>query len=326
MTEKCPACAVGVDIGGTNIVAAIVSSSGKVIIRASIPTEPKRGPEDGFRRLGDLIERVCRDGDVDKRALAGIGVGCTGPIDSVRGRVQNPYTLPTWDDAPLIDYLTDRFALPGILLNDAHVATLGEYWVGAGQHVRHMIYITVGTGIGGGLMINGHLHRGVGLLSGEVGHQVIDLNGPQCYCGARGCLEMLAAAPAITRAAVAQAAPDGLIMKLAHGNREQINPRVVYDAAKQGDTTALEILRQTGFYLGVGVGNLLNIIAPEAVILGGGVMQGWDLIAPTIIEVINSRKAMIPYDQVKILPAKLGLNAGVIGAARGIFDHLAGQL
>ncbi|GAB4573416.1 MAG: ROK family protein [Anaerolineae bacterium] len=318
--------AVGVDIGGTNMVAAVVSDRGEVRSRASISTEPERGPDDGFRRLGDLIEQVCQGAQVSPGALAGIGVGCTGPVDSVHGRVQNPYTLPTWDDAPLMDYLSERFGLPGILLNDAHVATLGEHWVGAGRHVRHMVYITVGTGVGGGLIIDGRLHRGVGLMAAEVGHQVIDLDGPECYCGARGCLEMLAAAPAIRRMAAEQAASDGMMLRLAGGDRARLTPRVVYEAATQGDPEARQILARVGFYLGIGVANLLNVLAPEAVILGGGVMQGWDLIAPDIMAVINARAAMIPYEQVQILPARLGLNAGVIGAVKGLYDHLAGRL
>jgi glucokinase len=319
--------AVGVDIGGTNMVAAVVATDdGSVLSRDSIPTEPARGPDDGFRRLGDMIDRICAEAGVTPRELAGIGVGCTSPIDSVRGTVNNPYTLPTWEDAPLIDYLASRFELPGVLLNDAAVAALGEYWAGAGRGTRNMIYITVGTGIGGGIIIDGHLHRGVGLLAAEVGHQVIDINGPECYCGARGCLEMLAAAPAITTTAAEKAIEGGLILKLAGGQRSDVSPRIVYDAAKQGDPVALDILRQTGIYLGVGIANLLNVIAPDAVILGGGVMQGWDLITPSMFEVINSRSTMIPYDGSCVLRAELGMNAGVTGAAKGILDHLAGKL
>lgn len=327
MTEHHSQYAVGVDIGGTNMVAAVVAvADGQVYSRATIPTEPKRGPEDGFRRLGNLIEAVCAEANVDVRHLMGIGVGCTSPIDSVRGTVNNPYTLPTWEDAPLLPYLTERFQLPNVLLNDAAVAALGEHWVGAGRGTRHMIYITVGTGVGGGIIIDNRLHRGVGLLAGEVGHQVIDVHGPLCYCGAHGCLETLIAAPAIVRIALDRAPAESLILKLADGDKEKISAKLVYEAAIQGDATARAILTETGVYLGIGISNLLNILAPEAVVLGGGVMQGWDLIAPTMLETINSRKAMIPYDQIRILPAELGLNAGVVGAVRGLVSQLGGRL
>lgn len=319
--------AAGVDIGGTNMVAALVNTqTAEVVTRDSIPTEPRRGPQDGFQRLGDLIARLCAAVGVLPGALTGIGVGCTSPIDSERGLVNNPYTLPTWENAPLLPTLMARFGLPGVLLNDAHVAALGEYWAGAGRGARNLIYVTVGTGVGGGIILNGRLHRGVGLLAGEIGHQVIDINGPECYCGARGCLEMLAAAPAIERFACERATEGGRMLALAGGDREAITARIVYEAAKGGDPLAADLLAQTGFYLGVGIANLLNTLAPDVVILGGGVMQGWDLIAPRLHETVAARGGMIPFEQVRIEQAALGLNAGVIGAVRGILDHLAGTL
>jgi glucokinase len=320
-------CAVGVDIGGTNTVVAIIDpDNAAVLVRESIPTAPRRGPEDGFRRMGDLIERLCQAVNVLPADLVGIGVGCTGPVDSEHGTVNNPFTLPTWENAPLIAALTDRFGRPSILLNDAHVAALGEYWVGAGRGTRNLIYVTVGTGIGGGLILNGRLHRGVGQQSGEIGHQVIDINGPACYCGARGCLEMLAAAPAIERAARARVSPESAMLTLAGGDQSRITARIVYQAAQAGDPIATDLLAETGFYLGVGISNLLNTLAPEFVILGGGVMQGWDMISPRLHETVSARGGMIPFDQVRIVRAALDLNAGVIGAVRGILDHLAGTL
>jgi glucokinase len=318
---------VGVDIGGTNMVAAVVNShNAEVVSRGAIRTEAQRGPQDGFNRLGNLIDAVVHEAGLAIDRVGGIGVGCTGPLDSISGRVHNPYTLPTWDDAPLVDHLAARFKLPVVLLNDAHVAALGEHWAGSGRGTQHMIYITVGTGIGSGIILGGRLYRGVGLMAGEVGHQVIDINGPACYCGARGCLEMLAAGPAIARFAAERATPDGLLLRLVGDDRSRITAQTVYEAATEGDPTALEILRQTGFYLGVGVANLLNTLAPEIVILGGGVMQGWPLIAPTMLETIGQREAVVPFSQTRIVPASLKLNAGVIGAARGLLDSVEGRL
>lgn len=317
---------VGVDIGGTNMVAAVLAAAdARVVSRESVPTLPSRGPADGFARLGDLIARVVASAGLALDDIGGIGVGCTGPLDSVRGLVNNPYTLPTWVNAPLVDTLTQRFQRPVVLLNDAHVAALGEVWNGAGRGYRHVIYITVGTGIGAGIIVNGRLHRGVGLMAGEVGHQAIDLNGPECYCGGRGCLEMLAAAPAISRRAAARAEPGGLMLRLAGGDPAAITPRLVYEAALQGDAAACDLMHETGVYLGIGIINLLNTLAPEMVILGGGVMQGWSLLYPAIHETIDSRQRMVPYDDTQIVPAALSLNAGVTGAARAILDHLADQ-
>jgi len=308
------------------VAAVLDTQSATVHSRESIRTEAARGPEDGFRRLAALIERVCAQAGVAPRELLGIGVGCTGPLDVERGRVQNPYTLPTWDDAPLMDFLHARFGLPGALLNDAQSAALGEFWNGAGRGVENLIYITVGTGIGGGIILGGKLYRGIDGLSAEVGHQVIDLDGPPCYCGARGCLEALAAAPAIKRAARERATPDGRMLALAKGDPERLSPRLVYLAARQGDEAARAILHQTGHYLGVGIANLLNVLAPDVVVLGGGVMQGWDVIAPPMLETVHARGTMIPFDKIRIVPASLKLNAGVTGAVRGLLDHLAGKL
>ncbi|MCC7208735.1 MAG: ROK family protein [Anaerolineae bacterium] len=318
---------IGVDIGGTSVVAAVVAAAdGRVLSRDTMPTEAQRGPEDGMRRIGDLIARVAAQAGLPVDHALGIGIGCTGPIDSVRGRIQNPYTLPTWDDMPVVDALVERFGRPALLLHDCAVAALGEQWVGAGQGARHLLYITVGTGIGGGIIVGGRLYRGVGLLAGEVGHQVIDLNGPACYCGARGCWEMLAAAPALSKLAAGRAEPDGLMLRLAGGDREKITPRIVSEAAAQGDAVAKALWEQEARYLGIGVANLMNVLAPEVVVMGGGIMQGWESLAPVFLETIRARGAMVPFDQIRVVPAGLGLNAGVIGAARGLAAHLRGEL
>jgi glucokinase len=315
------------DIGGTNIVAAVVASQdAHVLSRASIPTEPERGPDVGIRRVGDLIAQVIRDSGLPIDQIGGVGIGCTGPIDSVNGTVHNPYTLPTWDGMPLTSPITERFGLPALLLHDCAAAALGEHWVGAGQGARHMIYVTVGTGIGAGLILDGQLHRGVGLLAGEVGHQVIDLNGPPCYCGARGCWEMLAAAPAIAKLGAERASPGGLLLEMAAGDRSRITPKLIAEAAEAGDPDARAIINRVAFYIGVGIANLMNVLAPEVVVLGGGVMQSWPLMAQTLQATIDERSGMIPFEQIKVLPARLRLNAGVIGAARGLLNHLAGQI
>ncbi len=325
MSQKSPDYVVGVDIGGTNMSAAVVAGPpARILTRRRVPTEPRRGPEDGLRRLSDLIDQVISDADAAQ--IGGIGIGCTGPVDSIKGTVHNPYTLPTWDGLSLVAPLSARFSLPVVLLNDCDVAALGEHWAGAGRGTRHMLYITVSTGIGGGIIIDNRLHIGVGLTAGEIGHHVIDLNGPPCYCGARGCWEMLAAAPAIARFAAERAADGSLLLELAGGDREQITSETTAHAATQGDPAAKTVMEQTAFYLGVGVTNLINILAPEAVILGGGVIESWPLLAPTLLATANARGTMLPFDQVKIAPAGLGTDAGVVGAARAIWDYLHGRL
>ena len=318
-----PQFAVGVDIGGTNTVAAIVkTTTAEVIAHTSIRTEAQLGHADSFRRLDAAINRLCDEAGLSPADMVGIGVGATSPINSERGSIHNPFTLPTWDDAPVLPYFCERYGWPGVLLNDAAVAALGEYWAGAGCGATHMLYITVGTGIGGGILIHGQLHRGIGLMAGEVGHQVIDIHGPRCYCGANGCLETLAAAPAITQAAQNSAKHDSPLSKLVEGDLATITPKLVYEAALAGDTDARAILAKTGFYLGVGIANLINILGTDTIIMGGGVMQGWDLIAPTMLATVYGRGTQLPFDRCKIIPAALGLRAGVIGAVRGLLDAL----
>lgn len=313
---------VGVDIGGTNMVVALLRNNpAKLIHRMSIPTEASRGYADGFNRLSHVIESLCNDSSVQLDELTGIGVGCTGPIDAQKGHINNPYTLPTWENAPILDYLTGRFDLPSVLLNDAQAAALGEHWMGAGCGTSNMLYITVGTGVGGGIIINGHLYQGVGHSAGEIGHHVIDQNGPQCYCGARGCLETFAAAPAISRIAEERAQQSTHLSAIKAENT-LLSPKHVYDAAQSGDEIAKSILHETGQYLGIGIANCLNILAVEMVVLGGGVMQGWDLIIPAIQEVLNSRDAMVPFNAIRIQQAELRLNAGVTGAARFLVQSI----
>jgi glucokinase len=314
--------AIGLDIGGTNMVAGIVNSSGKIISRQSVPSESRRGHEDGLRRISELIDVVLASANLTAEQTAGIGIGSTGPINTAKGLIQNPYTLPGWEDLPIGDYLTNRFHLPTYLIGDCQVAALGEHWMGAGKGSRHMIYITVGTGIGSGLILNGNLYAGMRFLGGEIGHHVIDVNGPSCYCGAKGCWEMLAAAPAIARIAAENAPENGLLMQLANHAKEQITAALVSKAAVQGDAYAGEIMRQTGYYLGVGLANLMNIFAPEMVVMGGGVMGSWDMLSPIMFETIHERAGMMPFHEIKIVPAQLGLNAGITGAARAVLDYL----
>ena len=317
--------AVGLDIGGTNMVAGVIEAdSGRVVSRMSVPTDSQKGQEDGLGRIGDFIDDVVKSANVPMSSVIGIGIGSTGPVDSVTGHIYNPHTLPGWDGLPIVSYLTERFHLPANLLIDTHVAVLGEHWVGAGQGATNVIYITVGTGIGAGIILNNRLYRGTRLYSGEVGHHTIDINGPDCYCGGKGCWEMLASAPAISRYASDNAPNNSPLLQLASGNRETISALMVSQAASAGDEFAQSVMERTAFYMGTGIANLMNILAPDIIILGGGVMQSWPQLAPIILETVRKRAVMVPFDTVKIVPAALSLNAGITGAARAIIAQEIG--
>jgi glucokinase len=273
-----------------------------------------------------MIERVVAGAGFTWDAVGGIGIGCTGPVDTVLGLVQNPYTLPTWDNLPLVAILTDAFHKPVVLVNDAHAAALGEHGYGAGRGTVNMVYMTVSTGVGGGLILNGRLYRGNRLMAGEIGHQTIDQDGRPCYCGARGCLEMYAAGPAIASEAQGRVTPESRLWALADGKPETITGRMVGEAGQQGDALAITLLREAGSYIGVGIANLINIFAPEIFVLGGGVMQSHAFILPAIQERIAAQSYMVAADNIRIVLAELGLTAGVVGAACAIARSLAGTL
>jgi glucokinase len=321
MTE---AFAIGIDIGGTSIVGALIArEDARILARHVIPTHSQAGIEDGLMRLQGLVTSLLAE--TQHPRISGIGIGSSGPIDAANGLICNPFTLPGWDGIPVVPHLSQVFGVPACLLGDCQVAALGEHWNGAGRGAQKMVYVTVGTGIGGGVVVDGRLYRGVGDAN-EVGHQVIDLNGPPCYCGARGCWEMLAAGPAIARMAAEEAPQDSLLLSLAGGDRTHMTARLLTQAAAQGDPFALRLVERVGFYLGVGAANLMNILAPDALILGGGVMQGWDAFAPSMLKTIHERGKMVLLDQMRIAPASLGLNAGVTGAARAIWMQMDGIL
>ncbi len=310
---------IGVDIGGTNIVVAAVSVAGDVLARVAGPTLPRRGPEDGVRRIVGLIGEAQRLARVPAAPL-GVGIGCTGPVDRLTGRVHNPYTLPTWDDFPLTDRLAEALGVPVVMENDAHAGALGEHWRGAGRGKRHMIYVTVGTGVGGGLILNGALYTGATGTAGEIGRESVGVSGPRCYCGSRGCVELYAAAPALTKRARERAAGgDSLLLSLVGGDLDALDPKVIAAAARMGDRAACDIIQEAAAALGAGLANLAVILVPEVIVLGGGVMRSFDLFQPLIEETLA--RLEFPLGDLRVLRAELELNAGVVGAARSVLER-----
>jgi len=312
---------IGVDLGGTKISAGAVSIDGSRVAGVrSIATQPELGDEGVAERINELIEAVMvatmQEVGAARGDFIGIGIGAPGPLDRARGIVVVAPNLG-WKDFPLRDRVMARTGLPATLDNDANCATVGEWWLGAARGGRNVVGITIGTGIGGGLIFDGKLYHGSSDVAGEIGHTTIDVNGRHCKCGNYGCLEAYASGPAIaTRAREALAREDtaSLLPTMVDGQMEKITAEVVYDAAKKGDGLANEIVRDTARYLGAGIATLLNVINPDVVVVAGGVTRaGEALFAPLRAEV--RRRAFSPaVKAARIVPAELPGTAGVVGA------------
>lgn len=316
---------LGIDIGGTNLVIGAVAADGsRVVGDHSRPTGPERGPDaivDDLIAMGrhtlDILAREEPDAEV-----IGVGAGAPGPLDTRAGVVLLTPNLG-WVNMPLRARLADGLGLITALDNDANCAVLGEAWVGAARGGRHVIGMTIGTGIGGGIVLNGRLHHGASDCAGEIGHITIDLDGRRCGCGNYGCLEAYASGPAIARRAIEQveAGAESCLAAMVDGDLTKVTAQTVYEAAKEGDAVADEVVRTTARYLGTGLANLLNIFNPDLVVIVGGVTQaGENLFGPLRREV--ARRAFKPAVQAcQIVPGKLGGLAGVYGAARAFLDQ-----
>jgi glucokinase len=310
---------LGVDLGGTRLSAAVLDTgTGEVSVLRTVPTLAREGHAAVVERMAGLIESVIGESGLPKDRLAAIGIGVPGMLDLERGRVLFLPNLPgNWPDVPLQSMIAERLCLPTYLLNDARSMTLGEWAFGAGRDVDDMACFTVGTGIGGGLVIGGKLHLGIGGTGGELGHQIIDMHGPPCGCGSRGCLEAFASGSAITAMGL-KAVTQGLtthIGEMVDYDLNRINPEVIARAAQAGDEIANDIYQRAGFYLGIAVSNVLTAVGPRKVVIGGGVAQAGELLFEPIRRTVAERVHLMPKEKVQILPAQLGTNAGLIGAA-----------
>jgi glucokinase len=319
---------LGIDIGGTNLVVGSVAEDGsRLLATASEPTHAEAGAKDVLERLVTLAERaiVATRHEMPGTEILGVGVGAPGPLDTKRGIVLLTPNLG-WVNLPLRQIIHERLGLPAALDNDANCAVLGEWWVGAARGARHAIGITIGTGIGGGLILEGKLYHGASDVAGEIGHTTIDTEGRRCKCGNYGCLEAYASGPNIALRAVEEieAGAVSRLPSLVGGDLSKITAQTVYQAARDGDDLALEVVNDTARFLGVGIGNLLNVFNPEVVVVCGGVtLAGDHLFVPLRREA--ARRAFKPaVAACRIVPGELIGTAGVYGAAKAFLDQTLG--
>ena len=302
----------GVDIGGTKIAAGIVDDSGRVLACRQAPTQTAGPWPQALTLISTMLREAARDADA---TIVGIGIGSTGPLDPLTGRFENLDTIPQWSGASPVDDLAREFNVSVAMENDADAGALGEATWGAGRNKSRLIYVTVGTGIGGGIIFDGHLYRGVDGAHPEVAHQVIDVNGPPCSCGLRGCWEALACGPGMTKWMASHSEYKG---------GPGLTARRIYEHAMAGDPLAARAVERENFYLGIGLANLVNLFTPDAVILGGSVMKSAGVFLKDIRKVMQQGCRFVPLDKVNLSLASLGDDANLIGAAR-VWHHRFAQ-
>lgn len=306
---------LGIDLGGTDCKFALVNESGQVVKRAKHPTGAEQGPE-------KVIEGIARNATelIRGENVAAVGMGVPGPMSSVEGIVYEAPNLPGWNDTPVRDMLQSHLdRLPVLLNNDANAAAYGEFWAGAGRDpaVQNMILFTLGTGVGGGIILNGELYVGPDDTAGELGHMCINYEGPQCNCGGYGCLETYAGATGVRRM-VREALASGVEFKIEFpegGADEDFGAKVVFDAAVSGCASSANVLRTVGFCLGVAASTCINVFNPDMIVYSGAMINAGDYIFGPLREVAEKWPFKKPAGRVKIGVAELGSDAGVIGAA-----------
>ncbi|MFZ5753212.1 MAG: ROK family protein [Bacillota bacterium] len=307
---------VGIDLGGTNITAALVNQAGEVKGCLKLATQAEMGPPGVTQRMIQMVCSLLTENNLTLGNLFGLGIGVPGLVNSREGTAIFLPNLPGWRNIPLVQWVRGELGVPVLIDNDVRMAAWGEKLQGAGRGWDDIVCITLGTGIGSGIFLQGKMFRGHSESAGEIGHMTVEKDGLPCTCGNRGCLEMYASGRAIARRAKEAVKQNGFspILELAEGDESMITARTVYDAARLGDSLAHGIIREAAAYLGIGLANVANILNPQGIIIGGGVAGMGEMLLTPVREVVKAR-AMPLNREVEIVAAELGDGAGAIGAA-----------
>ena len=309
---------IGVDMGGTKILSAVIDAEGNILGTAKVPTKADKGASEVIDRIADCVQKAIDKSGVASDSIQAIGIGAPGPLDPETGIVIFAPNLG-WRDVQLKTELETRTGFPTFVDNDVNVGTLGEHVYGAGQGIQNVVGIFVGTGIGGGIILQGELFHGASKTAGEIGHIIVKAGGPRCGCGTRGCLEAIASRTAMTKQfqkAILKKGKKSVISELTGGDLGAIRSGVLAKAIRLNDKLTLKVFKKVTKYLGIGIGSIVNFLNPEMIILGGGVVEALD---DTFLDDIRAaaEKYALPntLSGVQIVPAKLGDNAGILGAA-----------
>lgn len=308
---------VGVDIGGTNVKIALVNKKGEISFPKTVPTRAEMGYEYTISNITQCIKDLLAEANLTTKDIDGIGFGFPGQIDCEKGVVRNLPNIPGWVDVPLAEIMQKEFNVPVKVDNDVRCMALAELNYGAGAGCKNLICITIGTGIGSGLVINGKLVRGASNAAGEIGHIKMEMHdGLICGCGDTGCFEAYASGPAIVAMAKDYiAGGKGTKYRELAGSTEAITPAIVCQAAQQGDVVAKRIFAIMGEYLGIGLASVVNLLNPEKIVIGGGVADAGDILFDPLRKTLSERAMPIQANAVEVVQAKLGNTAGLIGAS-----------
>ncbi|UOF91334.1 ROK family glucokinase [Fodinisporobacter ferrooxydans] len=315
MNESMESRAIGIDLGGTNIKAAAVTGKGTIVAKIEWPTEADKGADHVIKRMQEMARTVVANAGWQWSDVCGLGIGLPGFLDHEAGVVEQLVNLH-WRNVPILDIMKKDLGIPVYFDNDANAAAIGEAWVGGGQGFEHVVAVTIGTGIGGGIIIDGRIHRGANGMCGEIGHLVMyPQQGRRCNCGKIGCLETISSATAILQSAV-EALAAGVPTRLAEIPIDQLTTKDVVDLAKSGDPLANEIIKRAMETLGFALSYIGNTLNPQRFVIGGGVSKAGAILFDLIQKGFEDAALSRVVEACKIVPATLGNDAGVIGAAK----------
>jgi len=315
----------GVDIGATSIDLVISDTASLPLARGSESSNVREGPRVILGRVVELISRMLVEKGLSPELLYGIGVGVPGPVDFSQGKLVSPPIMPGWDSFPIIQTLQDCFPTAQVVVdNDVNVMALGEVSQGIGKGIRNLIFVKIGTGIGAGIVSNGAIYRGTNGCAGDIGHICVKKDGPVCPCGNIGCLEAMAAGPAIGERGI-QAALDGksaVLMKYYQAAEGKLRAEDVGDAAREGDPIAIEIIRESGQMIGDVLAGLVNFFNPGMIVIGGGVSAIGNLLLSSIRQAVLKRSLPLSTRDLQIVFSAIGPDAGVTGAVNLALDKM----
>ncbi len=316
-----PSHAIGIDFGGTNTKIGVVDKAGRVLAHRYFATRAARMPEDFARRTAKEIAALWGDAGLPPSAVGGAGIGIPGLVDHLEGVVHTLVNVPGWDGVRAADLLRKHLGMPVHIDNDVNAMALGELRFGAAKGCCNVVCLTLGTGVGGGIIIEGNLYHGTSLTAGEIGHIVVDRDGPSCNCGNKGCLEALIGAKALVRRArmYLKGAKSGVLAQWVRSKME-LTPRLLAKAADKGDKIALRVWNEAAEYLGIVLAGVVNLLNPDVIVVGGGISEVGDFFLRKVRSVVHARAMSVPARDVKIVRTGLGNLAGVVGAASLVFQ------